>query len=110
MPTDPAQTAGVITGEGVDTLLDQVDTLLQSAYGFTLPEGTTGDNLVERLGIVLSMTGQLSGEASDETDPNAPPVDTVAMSNPFRRPAPRRRSPAEKARIKLQLQNVRRRL
>lgn len=89
-----------LTGEGVDTLLEQVGELLQAAYGLALPDGTDGTNLVDRLGLILNMAAQMTGEAEVEEEVVEAPVGAgVPMSQglrgklrkpaaPARRPAP----------------------
>lgn len=73
-----------ISGSGVSTVIEQVNRLLRDAFGFKgLPSDTTGDNLTERLGLILEMTGQLDGDqGSGEIVDGVP--ESVAMNNPFR--------------------------
>lgn len=81
---------GEVTGDGVDTLIDQVATLLDAAYGLVLPEGTDGTNIVDRLTLILDMAQQLSGgEAEEETAVVEEGVvsQAVPMANPVRKPA-----------------------
>lgn len=76
-----------VEGPGVETVIAQIDDLLQDALGLTgLPSGTTGENLVERLGIVLEVTGKASTVADDGfgNSDGLVPGGEIAMSNSLR--------------------------
>lgn len=79
--TDVEEGTNEIDGDGVETLIEQVATLLDAAYGLALPEATDGTNLVDRLAMLLDVASQLTAPEETAEETAVEGAGAVAMSN-----------------------------